>query len=173
MKIILGGFSLKRFIFFLLVAFSFCSILAISSSYAEGDKEHRVYPLPANVIGKYIKGTKGQKRVVMIYASWCPYCKEKFPHMIDMERVRPGSVIAISVDEDHAAFARFVRKYKDIPFKSIVHDGSKQQLVGVMKLFGGRAWDGVPSFYLIDEQNRVVKEGNFYPQQIAEFLFAE
>ncbi|MCB1782759.1 MAG: redoxin family protein [Alphaproteobacteria bacterium] len=150
--------------FLVLLAFVF-----VGAGVAHG-YTHKVYPLPSSIVGKYIASTKGQKRVVMIYASWCPHCVEAMPDIMDIERAKPGSVIAISVDEDHAGFARYIERFKDVPFKIIINGSPKTELAAVLTSFGGRAWSGVPTYYLVDENNQIVDQGTYGVDYIATYL---
>ncbi|MGH1456988.1 MAG: TlpA family protein disulfide reductase [Alphaproteobacteria bacterium] len=139
-----------------------------SDSYAgQGDK---IYELPSSYIAKHIDATAGTRRVVMIYASWCPYCRQKMPAMMDLERAKPGSVIAISVDESGSDFARYVKKMRDPPFELILSKDSEYKLANTLGRFGILPWEGIPYFILLDENNIPVSQGNFDPDYIDGFL---
>lgn len=137
---------------------------------AYGGKEDKIYTLPTKYIAKHINGTKGQKRILMIYASWCPSCVQKMPRVMDIERVKPGSVIAVSIDDNHADFARFVRKMENPPFKVILSKESEDKLRDALEAYGVERWEYIPHFVLFDENNNIVEQGSFDIDRVARFV---
>ncbi len=158
-----GIFMIKN-LFFTFFVVLFC----ISDVYA--GKDSKIYELPSYYIAKHIDAGKGERRVVMLYASWCPYCRQKMPAMMDIEKGNPGTVIAVSVDESGSDFARYVKQMRDPPFELILSKDSEYKLARTLKRYGAGPWDGIPHFILLDENNRMVSEGNFEPSYIEEFL---
>lgn len=158
----------RRFLFLL----GFVLFSAPSPSYAK-DTESKVYELPAQYIAKHVEATKGQKRVLLIYASWCPSCVQKMPGIMNLERAKPGSVIAVSVDDDYQDFARYVRKMKNPPFKVIVSKDSEDSLARQIKKFGVQPWEYIPQMILLDEDNQLVEQGSMEVEDVAQFLFRD
>ncbi len=124
-------------------------------------------------IAKYIESTKGKKRIIMIYASWCPICVQKMPHIIELERANKGSVIAVSVDENERHLSRYIKKLGDIPFRVILNKGSERKLAKALEEFGVREWEGVPEIILLDKENNVLGQGNYALDYIAAFFLGE
>ena len=155
-----------RFLFVVL-----CLSLSFSSGRAYAAKDDKIYTLPAHYIAKHVEGTKGQKRVLMIYASWCPSCRQKMPQMMDIERAKEGSVIAVSIDENHTNFARYIRKIQSPPFKIILSKDSEYVLEKALKPIGVKSWEYIPHIVLLDENNKVAGQGSYSPSEIAEFVF--
>ncbi len=133
----------------------------------KGDK---IYTLPAKYIVKHVNSTKGQKRVLMIYASWCPSCVKKMPRIMDIERVKSGSVIAVSIDDNHADFSRFVRKMKNPPFKIILSKDSEYKLQDSLEVYDVERWEYIPHIVLLDEDNKVVEQGSLSVDRVAQFI---
>tara|TARA_B100001093_G_C26312717_1_gene794262 strand:+ start:37 stop:519 length:483 start_codon:yes stop_codon:yes gene_type:complete len=135
-------------------------------------KEQKIYVLPPEKIASYINATKGQRRALVFYASWCPACRKKIPDLMDMERAKAGSIIAVSEDKNRSNFARYIKKFDDVPFKIIISnpDGGSTLLNAVRK-FGVKPWNSYPTIVLIDENNRAVKQGYLPSKEIANFLF--
>lgn len=157
-----------NFIYLILFVFIF-------SVPAEAQKSHRILHMPPNKIADFIVSTKGDKRVVMIYTSWCPVCRQIMPKVMDLENVRPGSVIAISEDQDHPKFISYINKYKHVPFMIFLSRPTKSVTLPAMlqKKLGVKPWDGYPHFILLDGENMVVQQGNFDAEQLADFLLSK
>lgn len=117
-----------------------------------------------------IKNTKGRKRAIVLYASWCPICVQKMPDIIEIERYSNGSIIAISVEESRHDFARYMNSLEDVPFKAIIIDGPEWKLAKEFKRFDIEVWDSIPHVILLDENNKNVEQGNLSPRDITVFL---
>lgn len=162
-------------IFMIVTTLCVCAFGAYAQG-TSGDHSQKTYkkkkPLwvPPKNIATYIKNTKGQKRVIVIYATWCPACRIKIPFLMEMEQKKPGSVIAISVDEDYRLYKRFYDQYEYVPFPLIVNKGSSWELAKALKPFGGKAWKGIPYFMLINENNKIIGQGSYRKKGIAWFL---
>tara|TARA_R110002072_G_scaffold215705_1_gene372774 strand:- start:366 stop:860 length:495 start_codon:yes stop_codon:yes gene_type:complete len=158
----------QRGIVFIIMLFFVMS----GTAFAENDTDkQKIFHVPPKNIAKYIDNTGGQKRVLMIYTSWCPYCRKKMPGLIDLENTKPGSVIAVSVDENYSDFTGFIKRYKDAPFKFILNNGSEYALVKELKQYGAKAWKGYPTIMFLDENGKVVAQGNFSIDQMSMHLF--
>jgi len=68
------------------------------------DSEHKIS------LGQF----RGQIVVLNFWASWCPPCITETPSLVNMQRrlqTRGVVVVAISADEDEAAYRRFIKNY--------------------------------------------------------------
>lgn len=160
---------------FLLLIFAFGAlILPANPVAAKEELSNRIYPLPPTRIADYIKFTKGQKRALLIYTSWCPYCRKKIPDMIKMENYKEGSIIAISEDQNYTNFSKYIRSLENIPYNVILSNPKgSDTLIKALEQFGVRAWRSYPTVVLLDENNKVVKQGNMRSNYIENFLFSE
>ncbi len=158
-------FNFTLFLSLFIVAFA--SNTALAADYEAG----KIYDMPPYKIANIIKKTEGHKRIIMIYASWCPICVAKMPHIMDLERKKAGSVIAVSVDEKLRNLSRYIKRLKDVPFKVILNKGTEYKLHQHLKQFGVKEWEGVPEIILLDENNKVIGQGNYSMDYIEEFLF--
>ncbi len=143
--------------------------MALGSSFVAYANDIEV--LKPKEIVEYIEDTKGQKRIIMIYASWCHYCIKKMPSIMEVERIKKGSVIAISVDGNYKKFARYINKFDEVPFRIILNKASEYKLAKSFKKFGVEEWKGVPEIILLDENNKVIGQGNYKIDYVNEFLF--
>ena len=132
-----------------------------------GVEIHRMSP---HRIARDINDVKGERRAIVMYASWCPVCVQKMPQIIEIERAKAGSIIAISVDESRRDFTRYINKLGDVPFKAIVIDGAEWKLAEELERFGVEVWESIPHVILLDENNKTVEQGNLASKHIEEFL---
>ncbi len=154
----------------LMFAFSYGGTSYATSS--QGDQV-KIYHVPPKKLQEYIARKKGQRRVLLIYTSWCPYCRQKMPDIMDLERTKKGSVIAISVDEDYVQYAQYAKTLKDSPFPLFLNNGGEQNLKNALKVNGIKPWSGYPTLIFLDEKNQAVRQGNYSVEQAAKYLFGK
>ena len=154
-----------------MVIFRIALVLLVSFISFDAWAEENIEHLKPKEIAKYVEDTKGQKRIIMIYASWCPICVQKMPDIINLANIKADSVIAISVDENPKHFSRYIKRFKDVPFRVILNKGSEYKLAKAFEKFGVKEWEGVPEIILLDENNKVLGQGNYKMSYITEFLF--
>ncbi|PCJ02709.1 MAG: hypothetical protein COB14_01745 [Alphaproteobacteria bacterium] len=157
----------KRMVVITLFMAVFISAIAVQAADKQGVEIHKISP---HRIARDIKNIKGQKRAIVLYASWCPNCVQKMPQIIEIERAKASSIIAISIDESRQDFARYMNKLGDVPFKAIVIDGAEWKLAEELERFGVEVWEAIPHVILLDENNKTVEQGNFSPKYIEAFL---
>jgi thiol-disulfide isomerase/thioredoxin len=104
---------------------------------------------PTGLVGARLPQTSGEVVLVDFWASWCAPCKASFPaySRLNAEFASKGLVIvAVSVDQDAASYASFVRKLNP-PF-FVARDDS-QRLVRETQV------PTMPTSYLLDREGRV------------------
>ena len=159
---------MSRIPFFVMVL-----VLVFSSSQSILAAKKTIYELKAADIATYIAEKSGKKRVIMIYTSWCPHCRNAMPFLIEIEKTEPGSVIALSQDESFDQLAAYVKTLEEIPFDVIMNKEGQERgaLEKTLKSeFGIKPWRGFPTYIFIDENNKVIDQGNFHGQTVLDFL---
>ena len=106
----------------------------------------------------------------MLYAQWCPKCVRKMPKIMALERKKPGSIIALSVDRDFDAFSRYINGFDNVPFKILYFNGKNRILNQNLAKFGIKPRKGVPDIVFLDENNKVVFQGNYDVEDVEKFL---
>ncbi len=151
----------------------FLAVILIFSYSEQGfAAENKVFHVPPNKLASYVESTKGRKRVVLVWASWCPACRKKMPDYAKIETTKPGSVIAISMDQEH----RYLKKYLDrsgkMPFKVIVVKRVRGEDFGtaMKSTLGIREVKSYPTMILLDENNQVVSQGHISTSKVQKFL---
>lgn len=137
----------------------------------QGKEKQDYYLLSPDKIARIIDaGHKEGRRVVFLYASWCGYCRAALPEIIDIEKKRKGSVIAISLDKDPETFSRYIQsRHGDLPFPAIVwnREGS---LHDTLARFGIKPGRGIPFTALLDDHGYVHKQGVIRPKDTAKYV---
>ena len=154
---------LTLFLLFLVLAFS-------SSSHASKD----YYLASPEQIARVIDSGKGEgRKAIFIYASWCAYCRAALPYIIEIEKEKKGSVIAISIDKDPDTFARYIStRHGKVPFVPIVWN-QKGDLYSALERFGIQPAKGIPFTALLDEYGYVYKQGVIRPADTKSYVLKE
>lgn len=164
---------MKTKIFLVLLLFSEVFVFSGGQALAE-ERDHKIRSLRPYRIADYIEFTKGQKRALLIYAAWCPYCRAKIPDLIKMEDMKGGSIIAVSEDQNYAQFSEYISSLSHIPYEVILSNPTgSDTLPKALRQFGVKAWKGYPTIVLFDEDNNVVSQGTLPSDYIKSFLFSD
>jgi cytochrome c biogenesis protein CcmG/thiol:disulfide interchange protein DsbE len=93
---------------------------------------------------------RGQVVVLNFWGTFCPPCIEETPSLVRMQsRLRDKGVVvlAVSIDDDDAAYHKFLRDY-GLSGMVTVRDGAQRSSA----LFGTFGW---PETYIIDRNGRI------------------
>jgi thiol-disulfide isomerase/thioredoxin len=116
-----------------------------------------------------LQSKKGQKSVLLVYASWCPHCQIIFPELINIEKQNPGSVQAISMNKDTNRFVRFLNQFPGSTIEPYIWN--KEYHLGISLLELGIDFSGyIPFIALIDESGNPIKQGHVTSDEIKKFL---
>src|SRR5271170_2395787 len=108
----------------------------------------------ADIAGKteHLSDFKGNVVVLNFWASWCPPCVNEAPSMVRLQQyitARKGVVLGGSIDEDPAAYAKFLKDYA-INFPTF-RDPSKRISLG----YGTSI---IPETYIIDRHGKIARK---------------
>lgn len=124
----------------------------ISTSVRAEIRVGEIFPPLASpgLVGANVPATLGKVVLVDFWASWCAPCKASFPAYMRLHSAFASKglvIVAVSVDQDAAAFASFVRKFNP-PFLVVLD--RNQRLVREVQV------PTMPTSYLIDREGRVM-----------------
>lgn len=115
---------------------------------------------PLEIAGKpgHLRHLRGKVVVLNFWATWCPPCVEETPSLNKLQKYiesRNGLVLGVSVDEDPAAYEKFL-KDQHVIFPTFREPTRKLALD-----YGTPVY---PDTYIIDRQGKIARK--FYgPQQ--------
>ena len=133
----------------------------------------RYYHWSTDQIGEQIDRMSG-RRIVILYASWCPSCRKTLPRIMEIERAARGAVIAISIDENPADLLRYMDGFDDVPFPLIVlNERRRGDFTALLAEKGIRRENFIPFIALLDEQGRIADQGNLGIGTIQRFILGK
>ena len=93
----------------------------------------------------------GKVLVVNFFATWCPPCMKEAPDLVFLQKKYGDNlqIIAVSVDEDPQALARFVKQL-DPPFPIAVFEEGLRQTFGDIS--------GIPTSFIVDKKLNIVEK---------------
>jgi cytochrome c biogenesis protein CcmG/thiol:disulfide interchange protein DsbE len=119
---------------------------------AVAGKKAEDFAMDLNSKSAHLSDLRGKIVVLNFWASWCPPCVEETPSLISLQQriaSRNGVVLGVSIDEDAAAYEKFVAEhhlnfptYRD-PSKKIASD------------YGTSMW---PETYIINRKGVIVRK---------------
>jgi cytochrome c biogenesis protein CcmG/thiol:disulfide interchange protein DsbE len=136
-----------------------CAILAFFTlpHYRQGESSvagHKAENFALTLDGKpaHLSDLQGKVVVLNFWASWCAPCVEETPNLIALQQriaSRNGVILGVSVDEDPAAYEKFVREHQ-LNFPTYL-DPSKK----IATDYGTSMW---PETYIIDRKGVIVRK---------------
>lgn len=101
---------------------------------------------------KHLTDLRGQVVVLNFWASWCPPCVEETPSLNELQQTiapQGGTVLAISVDEDPAAYEKFLN---DAHVTFPTYDDTSGQTPGI---YGTKMY---PETYVINRDGAIARK---------------
>jgi thiol-disulfide isomerase/thioredoxin len=113
-------------------------------------------PAPEIVLSDYDGKTKTlqdypqEEVVVVFWSSWCPHCMGEMPKLQEWAKTNPNTlVLAISLDEDYAAFQEATKK-----FPNMLHYCDLQKWKGT--IVSDYFVAATPTFFKLDKERKIV-----------------
>lgn len=142
-------------------------LLAISAAVLAGSPAQAADlgdPAPELKIATWVKGDpvtladgKGKQiRIVEFWATWCGPCRITIPHLTEMQKKYKDKgvvVIGVSVDQNQAAVAPFVKEWGKKMEYTVAIDNNHETATAYMDAYG---MDGIPAAFVVDQENRIV-----------------
>ncbi|MCB1591534.1 MAG: thioredoxin family protein [Alphaproteobacteria bacterium] len=156
---------------FIIIVFAVLPVSVFGTAGAAYAKEQTVYHVPPKSIAAYIAKQKGRKIAVLVWASWCPACRNNMDKYISYEKKFPGSMIMISVDSDLEQLKNYLNRKNLEPLKVIVvKKTAGQDLNSALKKLGISPVRSYPTAILLNENSVVVRQGSGSSMDIGFFL---
>lgn len=132
-------------------------VLFAMPSYRQGEASIAGKPavdFPLTMAGKseHLSDLKGKVVVLNFWATWCPPCVEETPSLNRLQKYidsRGGMVLGVSVDEDGAAYEKFL-KDQSVGFPTY-RDTSKKSAAD----YGTSLY---PETYIIDRHGKIARK---------------
>ena len=132
-------------------------VLFAMPSYRQGEasiagKPAQDFPLTLAGKSEHLSDLKGKIVVLNFWATWCPPCVEETPALNRLQKYidsRGGMVLGVSVDEDGAAYEKFL-KDQSVVF-STYRDASKKSAAD----YGTTMY---PETYIIDRHGKIARK---------------
>ncbi|MDD5020486.1 MAG: TlpA disulfide reductase family protein [Candidatus Omnitrophica bacterium] len=107
---------------------------------------------------------KGKGVILFFFTTWCPYCREKLPFLAkeyNAMRAKKIELLPIDAGESKTKVKAFADK-QSLPFPILLDtDTAVAEAYGVV---------GVPTFFLISREGKVVWTGNELPDDYETYL---
>jgi len=148
LPVIIGGLVLGLAVFVAARAFQFPNMQA------RPQKGGQIAPstLKISGVGKSfdLSAVEGKVIVLNFWATWCPPCVSEMPHFVAISNAYPKDVvvIGISMDEDSAPVAAFLKKHNITYPVGMMNEGFEA-------VFG--TLPGIPATFILDRNRQIVK----------------
>ncbi|HEX8871301.1 MAG TPA: TlpA disulfide reductase family protein [Candidatus Acidoferrum sp.] len=110
------------------------------------------FPIELNDKPAHLSDLRGKVVVLNFWATWCPPCVEETPGLIQLNQrisARNGMVLGVSVDEDEAAYRKFIQDH-GINY-AVSRDPSKKSAID----YGTAMY---PETYIIDRKGKIARK---------------
>lgn len=141
---------------------------AVYKKFAQEIKQLSVQPVSATRNTKNALDSSSEYKVVIFWASWCPFCNQALKDLdtyIEKESISPDklSILAISVDEEKKLAENYVKQkhstHIDYVYTKATRD--ERNKLGVTTL---------PTIYILDKNGDIVSDYRGYGLETSTYL---
>lgn len=150
-----------------LLALIFIFLCSLNVAFA-GNKIGKLYKVNADQIAEYIS-SRQNKVAVLVYASWCPYCRKIMPDIAQIAKENPKTIVAISIDKNSDKLVQYLNNLDEVPFHVFIwnQQGSLDQSFDGI---GITLSNGIPFIALVNEDKTIQNSGVLSSSEISSFL---
>ncbi len=103
-----------------------------------------VPPISAAEIAQFIDNTNHSPALLLIYASWCPYCKRYIDVINEIIQQNQNlQILAISIDDNVQDVLDFLATKQNLKFNTKIYTGNRN-ISYIISQYGGHFSGGVP-----------------------------
>jgi len=111
---------------------------------------------------KDLTKASGKPLMLHIYASWCPYCRQQNPAIVDLIHQNDGKmeVVVLSIDQDQNKLADFLaKKPQPLPYTPFIMDASAAASFMQVMRSQRSSFDGsIPYTAFFNKEGKMVEE---------------
>lgn len=105
------------------------------------------------------KGKGSNVYIVEFWATWCPSCRDSYPHLTELQHKykNKGLVVVAVTDEPRPRVEPFLMKHKKVMGYTIACDRNQRTSAAYMMASGQM---GIPSAFVVDREGRIAYIGH-------------
>ena len=112
---------------------------------------------------KKLHSTDGKPSVVLVYASWCPYCRKLMPEMVSLIKDKTFDNVHlyfVSLDHEPEKLSTYLvhNDYVGLFTPYIAEQGTGQEMSGILSLTGSGYKGQMPYVGFFDKDGKMVAE---------------
>lgn len=118
-----------------------------------------------------INGTPDTPTLLVVYTSWCPFCKKLMPVIIDLATTHKDTlnIVSISIDEDPMAIKTYISSLNPMPsFPTYLHSSDNERALVQAFLYKSQLnfTGGIPYMALFHKGKPVQQFGGFVEKNV-------
>jgi len=143
----------------------------MNTAQANQDSPSNIAPLGISAIQEKLTSKQERPRLLVIYASWCPYCKKLIQALESYSASNQGlQIIGLSIDEDYNALSRYLSQWNGTPYfgNDVLSLSARSNFKQLMRDLGIPFNGGIPHLALFDKSGtlRFERKGLFNTEVI-------